>query len=189
MRVIILDNYDSFTFNLVHMVESITGDMPTVYKNDRCTLAQLQEASHIILSPGPGIPEEAGILKEAITSLSPTHRMLGVCLGFQAIGEVFGGTLRNLEQVFHGIQSEIHLIDPTDPLFAGISSPFLAGRYHSWVIEKESMSNGLIVSARDGNGEIMAGRHEVYQTYGVQFHPESIMTPQGVTMLRNFLSF
>jgi len=189
MNVIILDNYDSFTYNLVHMVESITGTFPIVYKNDRCTIDQLKEASHVVLSPGPGIPAEAGILKEAIAALTPTHRILGVCLGFQAIGEVLGGRLRNLPQVFHGIQSEIHLTDASDPLFEGISSPFLAGRYHSWVIDKDTIPDQLIVSATDDSGEIMAGRHQVYQTFGVQFHPESIMTPEGVNMLSNFLSF
>lgn len=169
------------------MVEAICNYTPAVLKNDQCTLAQLAEASHLILSPGPGIPDEAGMLKNAITALGATHKILGVCLGFQAIGEVYGGRLKNLNTVYHGIQSDIVVTDTSDPILGGLPSPFPAGRYHSWAIDSLHFPSVLSVSATDGNGEIMAGRHRNFQVYGVQFHPESIMTPDGLAMIRNFL--
>lgn len=187
-HIVLLDNYDSFTYNLAQLVEVITGQMPLIVKNDECTIAQLAEASHLILSPGPGLPGEAGILKQAIEELGPSHKILGVCLGFQAIGEVYGGQLKNLPEVYHGIQSEVYIQDEDDPIVGNLSSPFLVGRYHSWVIDPISYPPQLSISAIDEKGEIMAGKHREYSVYGVQFHPESFMTPEGKMMVSQFLS-
>jgi len=186
-KTIIIDNYDSFTYNLVHIVEKILDDEIDVKRNDEVTLSELEEYEYIILSPGPGLPEDAGMLKEIIKEMGPKKKILGVCLGLQAIGEVYGSKLRNLEKVFHGISTQMHLTDESCPIFAGIESEFEAGRYHSWVINKNSLVDDLIVTAIDENDEIMAVHHKDYKVYGLQFHPESIMTADGKKMLANFL--
>jgi anthranilate synthase component 2 len=183
---IIIDNYDSFTYNLVHIVEELTGEKVMVKRNDQFDIEELANYDKIILSPGPGIPSEAGKLLEVIRVYSYQKPILGVCLGLQAIGEVYGGQLRNLDEVYHGIQSEMHIVHPS-PIFKDIPSTFLAGRYHSWVIDKASKMNKINITCIDEKGEIMAIQHQTYPLFGVQFHPESIMTPEGANMIENFL--
>ena len=186
-KTIIIDNYDSFTYNLVQIVNEIQGEEVTVRRNNETTIEEVATFDHIILSPGPGLPEEAGLLKDIIKELGSTHKIFGVCLGLQAIGEVYGAKLKNLERVFHGIQSEFVQSENISVIFEGVSSTFQAGRYHSWVVDKETISDDLIVTARGEFGEIMAAQHKIHQVYGVQFHPESIMTPEGSKMVENFL--
>ena len=186
-KTIIIDNYDSFTYNLVQIVNEIQDEEVTVRRNNETTIEEVATFDHIILSPGPGLPEEAGLLKDIIKELGSTHKILGVCLGLQAIGEVYGAKLKNLDRVFHGIQSEFVQSENISVIFKGVSLIFQAGRYHSWVVDKETISDDLIVTARGEFGEIMAAQHKTYQVYGVQFHPESIMTPEGSKMVENFL--
>lgn len=187
-KVVIIDNYDSFTYNLVHLIHEITGEEVVVMRNDQFEIEEIGSFDYVILSPGPGLPDEAGMLKTVIKTYSQTKKIFGVCLGLQAIGEVFGARLKNLDKVFHGMKTQIHLTEDPDPVFAGISKIFDAGRYHSWVIDKSTCPDSLLISALDQDGEIMAVRHQKYPVYGVQFHPESIMTPDGKTMLTNFLN-
>ena len=186
-KIIIIDNYDSFTYNLVQIVNEIQDEEVTVRRNNETTIEEVATFDHIILSPGPGLPEEAGLLKDIIKELGSTHKILGVCLGLQAIGEVYGAKLKNLDRVFHGIQSEFVQSENISVIFKGVSLIFQAGRYHSWVVDKETISDDLIVTARGEFGEIMAAQHKTHQVYGVQFHPESIMTPEGSKMVENFL--
>jgi anthranilate synthase component II len=186
-KTIIIDNYDSFTYNLVQIVNEIQDEEVTVRRNNETTIEEVATFDHIILSPGPGLPEEAGLLKDIIKELGSTHKILGVCLGLQAIGEVYGAKLKNLDRVFHGIQSEFVQSENISVIFKGVSLIFQAGRYHSWVVDKETISDDLIVTARGEFGEIMAAQHKTHQVYGVQFHPESIMTPEGSKMVDNFL--
>lgn len=187
-RVVIIDNYDSFTYNLVHIMEEILGTPVQIYKNDHFDIEQLKEFDYIILSPGPGIPDEAGFLKKVIQKYGSSKKILGVCLGLQAIGEVYGCRLKNLQKVFHGIKSQIMLSDAICPIFNDIPPVFEAGRYHSWVIDADTIHNDICVTSVDETGEIMSVRHKTYDVYGVQFHPESIMTPLGRKMIENFLS-
>ncbi len=187
-KIIIIDNYDSFTYNLVHLVNEIIDGEVTVWRNDQFEIGALEAFDYIILSPGPGVPDEAGLLKEVIKTYAATKKIFGVCLGLQAIGEVFGGKLKNLPKVFHGMKTPMTQTENPDPILKGIEKTFEAGRYHSWVIDKTTCPEALLVTAVDQDGEIMAARHKTYQVYGVQFHPESIMTPDGRTMLNNFLN-
>ena len=186
-KTIIIDNYDSFTYNLKQIVNEIQDEEVTVRRNNETTIEEVATFDHIILSPGPGLPEEAGLLKDIIKELGSTHKILGVCLGLQAIGEVYGAKLKNLDRVFHGIQSEFVQSEDISVIFKGVSLIFQAGRYHSWVVDKETISDALIVTARGEFGEIMAAQHKTHQVYGLQFHPESIMTPEGSKMIENFL--
>lgn len=186
-KVIIIDNYDSFTYNLVHLIEDILEYPIDVIKNDTFDISAIEKYDYIVLSPGPGIPDEAGLLKEVIKTYGSTKKIFGVCLGLQAIGEVYGSQLKNLSTVFHGIKSIMTTTDVECPIFKGVSSSFEAGRYHSWVIDKDTLSHDLLVTAEDEYGEIMSIRHKKNPIYAVQFHPESIMTPQGKIMLENFL--
>ncbi len=192
-RILIYDNYDSFTYNLVQMVERIIGQRVEVHRNDAIPLDKVEAFDRIIISPGPGIPEEAGELLPLIRRYAPTKPMLGVCLGHQAIGQVFGGTLVNLEEVYHGIASEIRVVDGTkhesrgNDWFAGLGDTVTVGRYHSWVVDGETFPQSLEVTALDSEGHVMALRHREYDVQGVQFHPESILTPLGERMLRNWL--
>ena len=186
-KTIIIDNYDSFTYNLKQIVNEIQDEEVTVRRNNETTIEEVATFDHIILSPGPGLPEEAGLLKDIIKELGSTHKILGVCLGLQAIGEVYGAKLKNLDRVFHGIQSEFVQSEDISLIFKGVSLIFQAGRYHSWVVDKETISDDLIVTARGEFGEIMAAQHKTHQVYGLQFHPESIMTPEGSKMIENFL--
>lgn len=185
-KILILDNYDSFTYNLFHLVRELTDSKVEVVRNDKIRLEQVAGYDKVILSPGPGIPCEAGLLLPLIREYAPSKSMLGVCLGHQAIGEAFGATLCNLKNVFHGIQSEI-ILTGEDPIFSGLRKRLLAGRYHSWVISRENLPDTLDITAESGEGQIMAVRHRQYDVHGIQFHPESILTPQGRKIIDNFL--
>ena len=189
MKILVLDNYDSFTYNLVQYLQEILQHKIDVFRNDQISLEAIDQYDTIILSPGPGVPEDAGIMPALIQRYAPTKCIFGVCLGQQAIGEAFGGQLENLSQVFHGIETPIQVIDQEEPLFRGLSHQFQAGRYHSWVVKKEGFPEELEITAVDENGAIMALRHKEYNVRGVQFHPESIMTEVGKQMLRNFLVY
>jgi len=189
MKVLVLDNYDSFTFNLVQYIERILGQKIDVFRNDQITLEEIEQYDAIILSPGPGLPSEAGIMPELIKRYAPTKAILGVCLGHQAIGEAFGGTLENLTQVYHGIETAVEVVDAEELLFQNVPREFQAGRYHSWVVKKEDLPERLLVTAVDAQGIIMAFRHKEYNVRGVQFHPESIMTEWGMRMLENFFEY
>ena len=187
MKILVLDNYDSFTYNLVYIVRQLGyGAVMDVYRNDKISLDEVEAFDKILLSPGPGIPEEAGIMPELLKRYSPTKSILGVCLGHQAIGEAFGGTLTNLSEVLHGLASKV-TVTP-DLLFEGIPDTFSIGRYHSWVINEDTLSSDLEVIARTPDQQIMAVRHKTYDVRGVQFHPESILTENGITIMKNWLS-
>lgn len=185
MKVIVIDNYDSFTYNLVHYLEEL-GCLVTVKRNDEVVIKEIEKFDKIVLSPGPGIPSEAGLLKEIISYYSKSKSILGVCLGHQAIAEVFGGKLLNLKSVFHGVATEIDIIK-SDPIFYGLPNPLKVGRYHSWVVKKPIPSD-LIALAYDKNGQIMALKHKKFSIWGVQFHPESILTEHGKLLLKNWLN-
>lgn len=182
------DNYDSFTYNLLHMVEQVTHHRVDVCKNDELYLEDIKKYDKIILSPGPGIPAEAGMLIPLIKEYAPSKSILGVCLGHQAIGEVFGAKLVNLQTVFHGVATTIRIINRKDPLYAGLDERVIVGRYHSWIIDREGLPESLQIQAVDEQGCIMAIKHKQYDVQGVQFHPESIMTPCGETIIRNWLA-
>ena len=185
MKVLVLDNYDSFTYNLVHSVKKIISDV-AVFRNDEITLEEVKKYDKIILSPGPGVPDEANLLKPIIKEYAATKSLLGVCLGQQAIGEVFGGELLNTKKVFHGVASQIEIIQE-DVIFKGLPNKFDVGRYHSWLISEENLPKELTITARGPEGEIMAIRHKQYDVCGVQFHPESVLTPLGDQMIENWL--
>lgn len=190
MKILIVDNYDSFTYNLVHLVEHICDTRPDVVRNDVIEMGSLMEYDKIILSPGPGLPVEAGKLLEVIKNYAAIKPLLGVCLGHQAIGEVFGGKLVNLETVYHGIASPVRILKRKNKdIFNGLRDSFDAGRYHSWVIRKEDFPGCLEILAEDEAGNIMAMKHKQYDVTGVQFHPESILTPDGEQIMRNWLQF
>ena len=185
MKVVIIDNYDSFTYNLRHLVRSL-GVGVTVLRNDQFEMSQLEQYDKIILSPGPGIPSEAGLLLDVIRTYAAKKPILGVCLGHQAIGEVFGADLVNLSEVYHGVATACHIVSP-DLLLTDVSSNFLVGRYHSWAVSRENFPECLEITAVSDDGQIMAMHHKEYQVYGVQFHPESILTPEGDTIISNFI--
>lgn len=185
MKIVIIDNYDSFTYNLAHLVKEL-GVEVTVYRNDQFELSQLEEFDKIILSPGPGIPSEAGLLLDVIRTYAGKKPMLGVCLGHQAIGEVFGGQLTNLSDVFHGVATEGTQFG-NDPIFAGLSKRIVMGRYHSWVVSKDGFPSCLEITAESDEGQVMALRHKTLDIHGIQFHPESVLTPEGMTMIGNWL--
>jgi len=187
MKILVFDNYDSFTYNLVHLVEAITGEKTDVYRNDKLPLEDVKKYDKIILSPGPGIPSEAGELLPLIKAYAPTKSILGVCLGHQAIGESFGAELVNLSTVFHGVATPVEVLRH-DGVFQGLPNEIEVGRYHSWVISENDFPNELEITARDKSGMIMALRHKKYDVTGVQFHPESVLTPDGEKMLRNWLN-
>lgn len=185
MKVVIIDNYDSFTYNLAHLVKELGAEV-TVYRNDRFELNQLEAFDKIILSPGPGIPSEAGLLLDVIKTYAGKKPMLGVCLGHQAIGECFGGKLTNLSDVFHGVATEGSQWG-NDYIFDGLPQRIVMGRYHSWVVDREGLPDCLEVTAESDEGQIMGLRHKEYDIHGIQFHPESVLTPEGRTMVGNFL--
>ena len=187
MNILILDNYDSFTYNLVHMVEKITGIFPDVFRNDEITIKEVGKYDLIMLSPGPGIPDEAGILKEIIKEYATKKPIFGVCLGLQAIIEVFGGKIENMDTVFHGVATDMKVIKDDTILFQNVPEVFPAARYHSWIASNHSMPNELEVTAIDEDGGIMAIRHKEYNVCAVQFHPESILTEVGEQIVRNFI--
>ena len=188
MKILILDNYDSFTYNLVHMVEKITGDFPVVFRNDEISIEAVANYDVIMLSPGPGIPDEAGILKEVIRTYAGIKPIFGVCLGLQAITEVFGGTIINLENVFHGVATTMRVTDKEAVLFKEVPESFLAARYHSWAATDANFPEEIQVTARDEDGLIQAIQHKIFPISAVQFHPESILTDVGEQLLRNFIN-
>lgn len=187
-KILILDNYDSFTYNLLHLVKELGYTDVEVHRNDKILLDDIEKFDKIILSPGPGIPEEAGILLPLIHRYALTKSILGVCLGHQAIGEAFGAGLENLKEVFHGVESSIR-ITKEDSLFSGLPKEITVGRYHSWIVSnKDFPENSLEIIAEDNQGEIMAIRHKTYDVKGIQFHPESVLTPKGREIINNWLN-
>lgn len=200
MKLLVFDNYDSFTYNLVHLVEKILHQRVDVVRNDKISLEDVAAYDRIILSPGPGIPEEAGLLLPLIRQYASSKSILGVCLGHQAIAEAFGGMLHNLSTVYHGVATPVNVL-PVNPwqlakagdhptsgeIFTGLPNELEVGRYHSWIVDEAHLPADLEVTARDANGYIMALRHRFYDIQGVQFHPESVLTPMGEQMLRNWL--
>jgi anthranilate synthase component II len=188
LKILVLDNYDSFTFNLVHALQKVTGHKVDVFRNDMISLAEVGKYDKIVLSPGPGIPDEAGILKELIHEYGPSKSILGVCLGLQAIGEVYGGSLINLHKVFHGIATTVNLTSEKDSLFEGLPESFDAGRYHSWIVRNENLPSCLRITVVDKSGAIMGLSHTTHDVKGVQFHPESVLTPFGEKIITNWLA-
>ena len=185
MKIVIIDNYDSFTYNLSHLIKEIGAEV-TVIRNDQFTLNQLEPFDKIVLSPGPGIPSEAGLLLDVIKTYKGRKPILGVCLGHQAIGEVFGGSLENLSDVFHGVATEGTQFS-NDYIFDSLSKRITMGRYHSWVVSRENFPTCLEVTAVSDEGQIMALKHKNYDIHGIQFHPESVLTPEGKTIVKNFI--
>jgi anthranilate synthase component 2 len=184
-KILLIDNYDSFTYNLVHLIRSL-GYEVEVHRNDEILIEEVDAFDKIVLSPGPGIPSEAGLLLEIVRRYAPAKSILGVCLGHQAIGEVFGASLINLSEVHHGVASKIEII-ANELLFKGMGSSFEAGRYHSWAVSPEGFPDDMEITALDSSGEIMALRHKTYDVRGVQFHPESVLTPMGSKIMQNWL--
>lgn len=187
MKILIIDNYDSFTYNLVHMVESIVKQKVDVLRNDDPKLQNLSGYDKIILSPGPGIPDEAGMLKEVIKKYAPTKCIFGVCLGLQAIAEVFGSKLVNLSEVYHGIYTEIRLENTKETIYKNLPDTIKAGRYHSWIVERETLPPCFEITADDEHGNIMSLSHNMYDVKGVQFHPESVLTEYGEQIMKNWI--
>ena len=185
-KVVIIDNYDSFTFNLVHYLEDLNAEV-TVFRNDEFELVEIDTFDKIILSPGPGMPDEAGLLKEVITTYASSKSILGICLGHQAIAEVFNSKLINLKSTLHGVSSKVTVLDKSELLFYKIPNQFNIGHYHSWVIEPDAISDDLIITSVDEEGNIMSIKHKEFDVRGVQFHPESIMTEYGKKILKNWL--
>jgi anthranilate synthase component II len=185
--ILVLDNYDSFTYNLVHYLEKVTDETIEIHRNDKINLEDVERFDSILLSPGPGIPSEAGILTELIKKYASSKKILGVCLGQQAIAEAFGGSLINTQEVYHGMATPIKVIDG-DELFKGIPSVFNVGRYHSWVVDEKKLPAELTVMAVDEQSKIMALKHKKYNVRAVQFHPESILTEYGLDLIRNWIN-
>ena len=185
MKIVIIDNYDSFTYNLAHLVKALGAEV-TVLRNDQFSIEALEAYDKIILSPGPGIPSEAGLLLDVIKTYAGRKPMLGVCLGHQAIGEAFGARLENLSEVFHGVATPAHIV-ADDPIFCGLPKTFTVGRYHSWVVATDQLPDCLTVTAVSDEGQIMALRHKEYDIHGIQFHPESVLTPEGSIIIKNFI--
>lgn len=187
MKVLVFDNYDSFTYNLVQMIEEILGEKIDVFRNDEISLTEIEQYDKIILSPGPGVPEEAGILLDVIKKFAPTKSVFGVCLGQQAIAEAFGGSLINLAEIYHGVATEV-TINNKEKIFRNLPVKIEAGRYHSWAVNPDDFPGELEITATDSAGMIMALKHKKYDVQAVQFHPESILTPNGKQILENFLT-
>ena len=185
-KILLFDNYDSFTYNLVHAIKSLGYQNVDVYRNDKIELSKVSQYDKIILSPGPGLPSEGGLMMQLLKEYAKNKSIMGVCLGHQAIAELFGAKLVNIPNVFHGVQTAIKIMG-NDYLFKGLSKEILAGRYHSWIVSKEDFPNELEITAEDEAGDIMALKHKQLDLHGVQFHPESILTPEGVQIIQNFL--
>ena len=185
MKTVIIDNYDSFTYNLAHLVKELGAEVD-VLRNDKFELEELEKYDKIILSPGPGIPEEAGLLLEVIRTYAGRKPILGVCLGEQAIGQAFGGKLTNLSEVFHGIQTNVK-IKNKDYIFSGLPTEIPVGRYHSWVVDTDGFPEALVITAISSEGQIMALKHREYDVHGIQFHPESVLSPDGKQIVGNWL--
>lgn len=187
MKIVVIDNYDSFTYNLVHAIKKISGLPVDVIRNDELELSDLEKYDKIVLSPGPGIPVEAGLLMDIIREFAPRKSMLGVCLGHQAIGEVFGGKLTNMNRVLHGIATPVSKVSEDKTLFEGLPEQFEAGRYHSWIVDQAGLPDCFEITSVDDNDMIMSMKHKDYDVRGVQFHPESVLTPLGEKMIANWL--
>ena len=185
-KILVIDNYDSFTYNLVHFLEAL-GCEVTVKRNDQLSIKDVEPFDKIVLSPGPGIPDEAGLLKEIIKKYSPTKSILGVCLGQQAIGEVFGGKITNLDTVYHGVATNIDITVDDESMFKGLDKTIEVGRYHSWVVNPD-LPDALEATSYDVNGQVMSLRHKIFDVKGVQFHPESVLTPDGKQILENWVN-
>ena len=188
MHILVIDNYDSFTYNLVQYIERIITEPVEVRRNDKISLEEVAKYDKILISPGPGIPDEAGITKEIIKTYGSEKSILGVCLGHQAIAEVYGGSIRNLNQVYHGVTGEMKQLVSDDYLFAGVPEEFDAGRYHSWIVEAESIPECIEVTAKNDEEFVMAIRHREYDVRGVQFHPESVLTEYGGLIIKNWVN-
>jgi anthranilate synthase component 2 len=186
MKILVIDNYDSFVYNLVHYLEELDCDV-TVLRNDQFYLDEVAQYDKILLSPGPGIPDEAGLLKDVIKTFAGKKPIFGVCLGQQAIGEVFGASLNNLSEVFHGVATSAKILVNNEPLFKGLGNELEIGRYHSWVVSKENFPDSLEITSIDENGQIMSLRHREFDIRGVQFHPESVLTPKGKQIIKNWI--
>lgn len=186
IKVLVIDNYDSFTYNLVHYLEDLNCEV-SVVRNDKLDLEDVKPFDKIVLSPGPGIPDEAGLLKDIIKQYAPTKSILGVCLGQQAIGEVFGGRLINLDEVYHGVATNVSITVNDESLFKGFGKTIEVGRYHSWVVDA-NLPEELEATSFDENGQVMSLRHKVYDVKGVQYHPESVLTPRGKEILKNWIN-
>jgi len=187
-KVLVIDNYDSFTYNLVHLINEL-GYEAVVWRNDKFNLDDVEQYHKILLSPGPGVPDEAGLLLDVIQKYATTKSIFGVCLGQQAIAEAFGGKLLNLGRPMHGVATPISVLDQQEPTFAGCPDSINVGRYHSWVVDNEGLPECLIVTAKDKDGQVMALRHRDYDVRGVQFHPESVLTEYGKQMIKNWLEY
>lgn len=185
-KILVIDNYDSFVYNLVHYLQDLDCEV-TVKRNDKLDLSEISPYDKILLSPGPGIPDEAGLLKEIITTYAASKSILGICLGQQAIAEVFGGSIINLETVYHGVATVVTLTENKDALFEGLENKFEVGRYHSWVVDP-NLPDDLVVTAYDENGYIMSIKHRTLDVKGVQYHPESVLTPKGKKILENWIN-
>ena len=186
MKIVIIDNYDSFTYNLSHAIKALGANV-TVVRNDQFELKDLEKYDKIILSPGPGIPSESGLLLDVIRSYADKKPILGICLGEQAIGEAFGGKLINLKDVFHGVQTPVQILND-EVLFRSLPEKLLVGRYHSWVVSKEELPDCLEITALSEEGYIMGLRHKIFDVHGIQFHPESVLTPEGIQIIQNFIN-
>jgi anthranilate synthase component 2 len=187
MKILVLDNYDSFTYNLVHILKEISSGSVDVFRNDQIKIEDISSYDKILISPGPGVPDQAGITKNLISHYSKSKSILGVCLGCQAIAEAFGGSLINLKKVYHGVETDIIVTDESEKLFTDIPASFTAGRYHSWVVNEIGLPPEIKITARDDEGLIMAISHTESDVRGVQFHPESVMTKYGKQILLNWL--
>ncbi len=188
IKVLLINNYDSFVYNIKQILDESGLCQTDIILNDKISLSEASKYDKIIISPGPGLPKESGNIIKIIKELSPTKNILGICLGFQAIAEVFGGELYQLDKIYHGHQSEVEITDKNESIFKSISSPFLAGRYHSWALKTDSFPKELIVTSRTYDGIIMSFRHAKFDVCGVLFHPESIMTPAGKIIIKNWLN-
>lgn len=187
MKILVFDNYDSFTYNLVQMIEQIVGEKVDVFRNDQITLEEIKKYDKIVLSPGPGIPSEAGILIELIKKFAPTKSIFGVCLGLQAIAEAFGGSLVNLSEIYHGVATNAQTVKKDAHLLRDLPENLEVGRYHSWAVNPDDFPEELEITSIDSNGMIMSLQHKIYDVHAVQYHPESILTPQGKKIIENFL--
>jgi anthranilate synthase component II len=187
-KILVIDNYDSFTYNLVQYIERLTGNHPDVLRNDEISLVAVSRYDKILLSPGPGIPVEAGICLDLVRRYAPEKSILGICLGHQAIGEAFNGTLMNLSQVYHGLATPVIVTDPEEPLFKGLPGTFTAGRYHSWVVRRENLPACFTITCEDETGMVMGISHRQYDVRGLQFHPESVLTEHGIDIIRNWIN-
>ena len=187
-KILVIDNYDSFTYNLVHYIEQLTDDPLDVYRNDKIELQEIDKYDKILLSPGPGIPVEAGICLDLIKRYAKTKIIIGVCLGHQAIAEALGGKLVNLNRVYHGVSTKVKILTPDDSLYKGIPAEFQAGRYHSWIVSKEGLPDCFNINSEDDQGIIMGISHKEYNVKGIQYHPESVLTEHGLKIIENWLN-